>query len=155
MAKNSQEIEWEAEEYVVQDHNTIWFILLGIVTVILCGLTIWFQNWTFLAVIVVAVFAILVRVFMPPRKIHYSMTEDTIIEGGNIHNFSEFKSFAILKEGTHYSAILMPKKRLALQLKVYFPEKNGEEIVDTLGAKLPMVEAKLDFLDKLVKFLRI
>lgn len=155
MAKNTQDIEWDAEEYIVQEHNTLWFVLLAIITVVMGGLSIWLSNWTFLAVIVVGVAAILVRVFMPPRKIHYSMSNNNLLEDKTLHEFSDFKSFAILKEGTHYSAILIPKKRLALQVKVYFPEKNGEEIVDMLGAKLPMTEPKLDFLDKLVKFLRI
>jgi hypothetical protein len=155
MAKNSQDIEWDAEEYVVQEHNTLWFVLLAIITITLSGFSIWLGNWTFLAVIIIGVAAILVRVFMPPRKIHYSMSSSNLIEDKIVHEFSDYKSFAILKEGSHYSAILIPKKRLALQVKVYFPERNGEEIVDMLGAKLPMTEPKLDFLDKLVKFLRI
>ncbi len=155
MAKELSKVEWDAQEYVVQEHNTGWFIALAVVTLALAAFSIWFSNWTFLAVIVVAVIAILARVFMPPRMIHYTMTSNSITEGTNIHLFADYKSFAILKEGVHYSAILVPKKRLALQIKVYFPEKNGEEIVDLLGAKLPMTEPKLDFLDKLVKFLRI
>ena len=155
MVKKSQEVEWDAEEYIVQEHNTLWFILLAIITVVLCGLSIWLGNWTFLAVVIVSVAAILVRIFMPPRKIHYSMSDVDLLEDKTLHKFSDFKSFAILKEGAHYSAILIPKKRLALQVKVYFPEKNGEAIVDMLGAKLPMTEPKLDFLDKIVKFLRI
>ena len=155
MVKKSEEVEWDAEEYIVQEHNTLWFILLAIITVVLCGLSIWLGNWTFLAVVIVSVAAILVRIFMPPRKIHYSMSDVDLLEDKTLHKFSDFKSFAILKEGAHYSAILIPKKRLALQVKVYFPEKNGEAIVDMLGAKLPMTEPKLDFLDKIVKFLRI
>ena len=155
MTKELNKVEWDAQEYVVQEHNVGWFIALAIVTLALAGFSIWFANWTFLAVIVVALIAILARVFMPPRMIHYAMTSNSITEGTSIHLFSDYKSFAILKEGAHYSAILIPKKRLALQIKVYFPEKNGEEIVDLLGAKLPMTEPKLDFLDKLVKFLRI
>jgi hypothetical protein len=38
---------------------------------------------------------------------------------------------------------------------VYFPEKQGEEIVDMFGLRLPMEEVKLDMIDKLVRLLRI
>lgn len=155
MTKELSRVEWDAQEYVVQEHNTGWFIALAVVVLAFTGFSIWLSNWTFLAVIVVAVIAILTRIFMPPRTLHYSMTKESITEGGTVHLFADYKSFAILKEDSHYSAILVPKKRLALQIKVYFPEKNGEEIVDLLGAKLPMTEPRMDFLDKLVKFLRI
>ena len=64
-------------------------------------------------------------------------------------------AFGILKEDSHYSAILIPKKRIGMSVKVYFPEQNGEAIVDALGARLPMEEVKLDFIDKIVNFLRI
>jgi hypothetical protein len=40
-------------------------------------------------------------------------------------------------------------------MTVYFPEAEGEQIVDFFGERLPMEEVKLDFLDKLVRWLRI
>ena len=76
-------------------------------------------------------------------------------EGDRLHEFDNFKAFGILKEGSHFSAVLIPKKRFGLSVKVYFPGDSGEVIVDTLGAHLPMEEVKLDFLDRIVNFLRI
>jgi hypothetical protein len=40
-------------------------------------------------------------------------------------------------------------------MTVYFPEAQGEEIVDAFGARLPMEPVEMDLLDKLIKFLRI
>ena len=71
------------------------------------------------------------------------------------HPFDNFRAFGIVKEGSHYSAVLIPKKRLGINVKVYFPEGSGEAIVDNLGARLPMEQVKPDLLDKLVDFLRI
>ena len=51
--------------------------------------------------------------------------------------------------------MLTPRKRFSPRVTVYFPEAQGEEIVDAFGARLPMEEVKLDMLDKLIKFLRI
>lgn len=155
MTKQIENIEWDAEEYIVQDHNTAWFVGLFVVVALLTFFTVWMQNWTFLLVIVVALAALLIRIFMPPRKIHYKLTKNGLTEGANIHNFSEYRAFGILQENGHYSAVMIPKKRVKLSTKVYFPEQSGEVIVDALGAKLPMEEVKMDFLDKLVKFLRI
>ena len=154
MVKGSS-VEWEAEEYVAIKRNAWWFVGLFVVAAGFIALGIFLQMWTFIIVVVFAVAAILVRALMPPRTIKYKIDKDSLTEGGQRHLFSGFRAFGILKEGDHYSAILIPRKRLSIQVKVYFPEVNGEAIVDFLGARLPMEEVRLDFIDKLVKFLRI
>ena len=40
-------------------------------------------------------------------------------------------------------------------MTVFFPETEGEQIVDFFGERLPMEEVKLDLIDKLVRWLRI
>ncbi|MBR3169050.1 hypothetical protein IKF23_01260 [Candidatus Saccharibacteria bacterium] len=151
----TQPISWEAEEYIVKSHNTGWYFGLAIVTIALSALAIWLQDWTFLALIIVSLITVLVFNLRPPRIIHYQLNSDGLTEGKIKHPFSNFRAFGIVKEGSHYSAVLIPKKRLGINVKVYFPEGSGEAIVDNLGAHLPMAEVKADILDKLVDFLRI
>lgn len=155
MAKELKPVSWEAEEYITKEHNTGWYIGLSIVTIVLSALAILFQGWTFLALIIICVITILIYSNRPPRRIHYELDNEGLTEEKQLHKYDEFRAFGILKEGEHYSAILIPKKRFGLQVKIYFPEKNGEKIVDQLGAHLPMEEVKLDFLDKIVNILRI
>ncbi|MCR5700037.1 MAG: hypothetical protein K6G49_01210 [Candidatus Saccharibacteria bacterium] len=155
MAQAVKDISWQAEEYIVRDRNVLWYFGLILVGVGLSALSIWQQWWTFLAVVVLSIIAILTSNLRPPRKINYSLTKEGLTEGDKLHKYEDFKAFGILKEGSHFSAVLIPKKRLALSVKVYFPGNSGEGIVDHLGAHLPMEEVKLDFLDKIVNFLRI
>lgn len=153
MAKDS--ISWEAEEYIVRDHNTWWYIGLFLVGIGLSALSIWQGWWTFLILVVLSIITILISTIRPPRKIHYTLNKEGLLEEKTLHKYEDFKAFGILKEGSHFSAVLIPKKRFSLSIKIYFPGSNGEEIVDMLGARLPMEEVKLDFLDKIVNFLRI
>ena len=44
---------------------------------------------------------------------------------------------------------MLPVKRFAPSVNVYFPPENGEQIVDVFGAVLPMEEVKQDFIDRL------
>ena len=155
MAKTLQNVSWEAEEYIEHSHDVWWYIGLFAVGIGLCVLSFFLQWWTFIALIVVCIITILVTSNRPPRKIKYSLDQEGLTEGGKLHKYEEFRAFGILKEGSHFSAVLIPKKRFALQVKVYFPGDSGEAIVDALGARLPMEEIKLDFLDKLANFLRI
>lgn len=154
MAK-TQPISWQAEEYIVREHKAGWYIGLVIVTAGLIALSIWLKWWTFLVLVALSVVTILISNLRPPRRIQYILDDKGLKEGERLHKYEDFKAFGILKEGNHFSAILIPKKRFSLSVKVYFPGDSGEVIVDALGARLPMEQVKLDFLDKIVNFLRI
>lgn len=155
MANNQQEITWEAEEYITHKHDAIWYIGLSLITLGLCALAIWLRWWTFLVLIILSVIAILVSSLRPPRKIKYALNQKGLVEGATMHEYKDYRAFGILKEDSNYSAILIPKKRFSINVKVYFPSGSGEAIVDALGAHLPMEDVKLDFLDKIVNLLRI
>ena len=155
MAISFKDISWKAEEYIVRDHNTWWYVGLFVIGAAFCVLAFFLKAWTFLALIILSIIAILTSSLRPPRTISYTLNKEGLTEAGKLHKYDEFKAFGILKEDSHFSAVLIPKKRFGLSVKVYFPEGSGEAIVDALGARLPMEEVKLDFLDKIVNFLRI
>ena len=155
MAKTLDSVSWDAEEYIVKNHNSWWYVGLVAITIGLSALAILFQGWTFLILVILSVITILVYIFRPPRQIHYTLDNKGLTEGDRFHPYSDYRAFGILKEGDNYSAILIPKKRFGIQTKVYFPTGSGEAIVDALGLRLPMEEIKLDVLDKIVNFLRI
>ena len=155
MVKAPEAITWNAEEYIVRDRNTWWYIGLFVVGLGLGVLAFFLKWWTFLILVILSVITILISTFRPPRKIEYKLDKDGLTEGNNLHKYEDYKAFGILKEDSHFSAILIPKKRFGLSVKVYFPGDSGEKIVDALGARLPIEEVKLDFLDKIVNILRI
>lgn len=155
MVKTTTPITWEAEETVPQNRNGLWFVGLFVIGTILCIFAILYGWWTFFILIILSIITILISALRPPRKIKYTLNQDGLLEENKLHKYDEFRAFGILKENSHFSAVLIPKKRFGMNIKVYFPSNSGEGIVDALGAKLPMEEVKLDFLDKIVNFLRI
>lgn len=155
MAKKLTPVSWDAEEYIIRSRNAWWYVGLAVVTAALSALAIWLEGWTFLALIILSAITVLVSNLRPPRKLHYTLDNEGLTEGTKLYKYEDYRAFGILKEEAHFSAVLIPKKRLGLQVKVYFPGEDGEAIVDQLGARLPMEEVKLDVLDKIVNFLRI
>lgn len=153
--KSEASVQWEAKEHIEQQHNYLWYLGLVAVVAGFSALAIWQGWWTFLILIILSGIAVLISAIKPPRIIKYSLDSKGLTEDGIMHRYEEFRAFGILQEGNNYSAVLIPKKRLGLQVKIYFPEVDGEQIVDMLGMRLPMEEIKLDFLDKIVNFLRI
>ena len=152
---SSDAISWEAEEYIVREKNSWWYVGLVAVGLMFSALAIWLQAWTFLAVIVLSVVALLVYAMRPPRILHYTLSNKGLSEGDHLYDYSEFKAFGILQEEGHFAIVLTPRKRFSPRMTVYFPEAQGEEIVDAFGARLPMEPVEMDLLDKLIKFLRI
>lgn len=154
MAKNAI-VNWEAQEYVSRDKNVGWYIGLIVVGLAFSALAVWLQQWTFLALIIVSIAAILVYALRPPRMLHYSLSNKGLSEGNKLYSFDQFKSFGVLRDDKRFSIVLIPKKRFSPRVTVFFPESQGEQIVDMFGARLPMEDVELDFLDKIVRFLRI
>ena len=152
---NKELVNWEAREYIVREKNTGWWIGFAVVVVALCVVAILIGQWLFLAVIILAAISLVLHVTRKPRTLHYSLSKDGLSEGNNLYAFSDFRSFGILSENNHYSLVLTPKKRFGMRVTVFFPETEGEQIVDIFGARLPMEPVKLDLMDKLVRWLRI
>lgn len=148
-------VTWEGQEYVTHEKNGGWYVGLVAVGLLLVAASIWLKWWSFTVLVVVSVVALIVYAVRPPRKISYSLSAKGLDEGQRHYNFEDFKSFGVLQDGKRFAIVLRPRKRFSPSVTVYFPEAQGEQIVDMFGLRLPMEEVQLDFLDKIVKFLRI
>jgi hypothetical protein len=161
MAEKKDEIvNWDAEEYVVRDRKGSWYVILILVALTAIGLAIWlmrWEAWSFVALIVVSVVALIVYTKRPPRVLHYSVSNKGLSEGNKLYEFSEYKYFGVVQDEAagQFSIVMVPKKRFGGRVTVYFPQESGEKIVDVFGARLPMETVEPDFIDKLVKVLKI
>lgn len=143
-------IQWQASEYIDRQKTKVWFIGLGIATLVLLAVAIFiFKDVTFVILIVVMALAIFMVARRPARQINYSLSYQGLTVGNKLFNLHDFRSFGVVKEGAIYSVSLLPNKRFSPSVNVYFPPEFGEQIVDTLGSVLPMEEIRPDFVDKL------
>ena len=155
MASKNEIVNWDAKEYIPREKNVGWYVGLVIVCLVMIALSVLFGWWTFVIIVVLSGVVLVLYSVRPPRVLHYSLSNKGLSEGDKLYAYEDYKSFGVLKEGENYAIILTPRKRFSPGVKVYFPQESGEVIVDAFGARLPMEEVKLDFLDKIVNFLRI
>lgn len=148
-------VTWEASEYIVGEKNVLWFVGLGLVAAALIVFAVITDAWTFVALIVVAAIALIVYAFRPSPPIAYELTNAGVHASNRFYGYADFKSFGYLKDGAHNAVILIPKKRFSPGMTIYFPEEQGEKIIDVFGARLPMQDVKLDIIDKLIRKLKI
>jgi hypothetical protein len=149
-------VHWQAKEYIHHEKNVLWFIGFGAVVVVLVAAAIFLMDSLSFAILVpVMAAALLVYIHRPPREIDYSLGKQGLHVNDRLYSFSEFKGFGVIRDGEEYSLMLIPVKRFRPGVVVYFPEDAGEAIVDSLGARLPMLTLHLDFVDKVIRKLRI
>lgn len=150
-------INWMAQEYLPMEKNALWYVLFAIVVLGFIALDIFvLKSYTFSALVIVMAIAVIVFARRPPRTIQYTLSgRQGLYVGEKLYTYGDFKAFGLIKDGEHNSIMLIPTKRFSPGVSVYFPEEAGEEIVDILGARLPMKPLKLDALDILVRQLRL
>jgi len=149
-----QALTWEASEYVHTDKGSMWLVGLGAVTLVVAGIAVYFQAWTFLILVLVMGVAMGVFAFRPPRTVHYVLNDSGVQIGGKLYHYSDFRAFGILEDGAFFTMELIPAKRFAPALSVYFAEAQGEDIVDIVGSHLPMENIQPDVIDHIMRRLR-
>jgi hypothetical protein len=149
-------IRWQATEYIHHDKSPAWFAGLGVVTIVLMGIAFFFvKSITFTILIPVMAATLVVYAYRPPQMLDYTLSRHGLHTNDRLYSFGEFKSFAVMHGEEQYSILLIPTKRFQPGVSVYFPEEVGEAIVDMLAARLPMEERDIDFVDRLIRHLRI
>lgn len=149
-------VRWRAKEFISPDKNVGWYIGLGVVVVAVLLLDIFVMKaWTVSAVFIAIAVALIVMSVRPPREIEYTLGEKGVYVDGQLYRFDDYRAFGVMHDGKENSIQLIPVKRFRPGLSVYFPVESGEQIVAILGQKLPMQELEPDFVDKIVRILRL
>jgi hypothetical protein len=149
-------VHWQAAEYIHRDKGTLWFIIFGIVVVLVMAAAIFLmQSITFAILVPVMAAALIVYSHRPPRVLDYTLSRQGLHINDHLYSFGEFKGFGVIHDGDEYSVMLVPTKRFKPGVSVYFPAEAGEAIVDMLAARLPMQDLRMDFVDHVIRKLRI
>lgn len=150
-------VHWGAREYIPAEKNGLWFVAFAVVVLGLIAADVFLlKSYTFSLLVVVMAVAVIVYSRRPPKEIQYTLSgSQGLYIGERLYHYNEFKAFGLIKDGDHHSIMLIPTKRFAPGVSVYFPQEVGEQIVDILGARLPMETLKLDVIDVVVRKLRL
>ena len=150
-------VNWTASEYISLEKSTLWFVAFGLVVLGFIAIGYFLlQTWTFSLLVIVMAIAVIVYTRRPPREIQYTLSgKHGLYVGDKLYNLADFKAFGLIRDGENHSIMLIPIKRFAVGVSVYFPQEAGEKIVDILGARLPMENLKLDMIDVIVRRLRL
>ena len=152
----NQPISWQAAEEAQPSRGTVWYIVFVLVLIGLLALAIFvFKSITFAILLPVMAVAVIVLSNRKPVTLNYSISPKGVYVGDKLHDFSEFRSFGIIQGQSASQVILLPVKRFSNSVTLNFDNTMGEQIVDMLGARLPIQEIKPDSLEKLIDIIRL
>lgn len=149
-------IRWEAPEYAHHERSIGWFIIFGVVTLLLAVAAILIiKSITFAILVPVMAVALFIYTQHAPEVLRYTLSRKGLHINDKLFPYNQFKSFGIVEHNGMHSAVLVPRKRFQLGQTVYFPAEVGEQLVDMLAARLPMKELEPDALDRLLARLHL
>ena len=99
--------------------------------------------------------AVIVMARRSPLPIQYSISPKGIYVADRLYDFSEFRSFGVIQDSAGPYIMMLPVKRFSPGVTLYFDEKDGEKIVDMLGARLSLQDIQPDGLEKFIRFIRL
>lgn len=156
LAAPARPVTWQAKEYITPEKNIAWYV--GLFLVVAAGIIIdvlFLKAWTVSLLLVAIAAVLIVMTVRPSRDITYELSSKGLRVGDQLYSLSDYKAFGVVHDGKENSIFLIPVKRFKPGLSVYFPVESGEQIVELLGHYLPMQEIRLDFIDKVVRMLRL
>jgi len=148
-------LAWTASEFVSHEKNAAWYLLLTVIAVGIAGVVYLLtkDEITTGTVILVAI-AFGFYGAKKPRQLPYQVDNGGIKVAGRSFQYTDFKSFAIAREGAFSSIVLMPHRRFAALTVMYYAPDDEAAIVNVLAAHLPLEIHKADLLEKLMLHIR-
>ncbi|MEK7472383.1 MAG: hypothetical protein AAB624_04020 [Patescibacteria group bacterium] len=145
----TSEVKWTASEFIDHQKSSGWFMTLAGAGILL-SIAVYFLTKDVFATVIVAILAFIfgIGAARKPRVLNYSIDEAGIAVGNRHSAFEDFRSFAIVSEGAIESILLLPTKRWAPPLSVYFSPEDGDKIIDTLSAFVPFENHEPGLIDK-------
>ncbi len=144
-------ISWTASEFVAHQKSSGWYVILGVGSVI-AALAVWVLTKDVVSALIIPICALALGVLAArqPRELMYRLDDSGLTVGQKHFPYTNFRSFAVMREGAFSSIVFMPLKRFALLTTIYYDPNDEEKIVSLLSDRLPLETREHDPIDRLM-----
>ncbi len=151
----SQNISWQAAEFISHDKNSTWYGAMVLGAIIFAAI-VYFLNRDILTSVIVLLALVGLAYFSgkKPREQQFSVSADGIQVGRNYYPFHDFHSFSIIEEPSSTSVVLAPLKRFLPAVNVYIPKDYEESVINLIANILPFEQPKTDIVDSIMRRIR-
>lgn len=150
------EVEWTASEFIAHIKGANWYLMYGLAVVALTAFVFLVTSRDIVSSSIVFVVGIIFGFFSAkkPRVLHYGLNKTGVIIEQKSYPYTGFKSFSVIDDGPVHSLILMPMRRFAPTISIFFATDDEQKIVQKLSDYLPVEHAKYDAVDRFMQHIR-
>jgi len=148
-------IEWSVPEYNHKERDNDWFWTLGLVTLVACGLAIWFHNYIFAIFIFISGCCLIMFTLRHPEDVTYIIETKGLSMGKDLYPWKNIKSFNIKKieDGTEDKLLIETSKYFLPIYTIPLPRDLEHQVKQNLLKMIPRSEidesASMVFMEKI------
>ena len=141
---------WKSPDFIQYERSGRWYIIVGVVAIVLAGLLAWQELWTGVALVIVAAIIFIISSRIKPREVICAVYTEGVVVGDKAYEYGEFKSFWISigelpklklqRTGRIAGIVEMPLQnvdtnQIRLYISKHLPEEEekGEDLVDYIN----------------------
>jgi len=148
-------LEWSAPEFFYFEKTEIWFIVSGLIALILFISALWTRNILFALLIFLGYFSITIYAIKKPRNIVVNINPQGIKIDNTLYPYDNLKSFWIFYEPPTLKEIsLLSKKTIMPHIKIPIGEQDPAEVRGILIQYLSEKKQDESLVDNMTRQLR-
>jgi len=134
--KSGKSIEITSHEFPHHERNHLWYLGIGVLLVAFLMLTIYFNDYLLMAVVLAAAIAIFRLANLKPTQKNISLSDEAVKWGKETHSYNDFRAFWV---GTHADEYHVHLERLNFRAAITFSidEDQLEDVLAILATHLP------------------
>jgi hypothetical protein len=148
-------IEWSVPEYNHKERDNDWFWTLGLVTLVACGIAIWFHNYIFAIFIFISGCCLIMFTLRHPENVTYIIETKGLSMGKDLYPWKNIKSFNIKKvdDAGEVKLLIETRKYFLPIYTIPLPRDLENEVKQNLLKLIPRSEieesASMVFMEKI------
>ena len=149
-----QSFSWQASEFIHHQKSAGWYMVLGLLVVVLIIAAVITKQWFSIAVFAPMTAAVVVYASKEPRILSYRLDSHGLSIDNKPNPYSRFKSYSVLKDTGWHMIDLDPTQRFAPRVSIIFDNDDLDKITAILDTKMPRVDREPDWIEKLTRSIR-
>lgn len=153
--QDGESVTWTASEFVAHDKSAGWYVMLILCSIVVAAIIFLLtRDLVSSGVVIIAGLLLAIYGSHKPRQVQFVVDRRGVGVGQRRHGYDEFRSFSVVSEGAFSGLVLMPLKRFALPLTMYYAPADEDRILGLLSDQLPLEEHRPDAIDRLLRRIR-
>ncbi|NTW22325.1 hypothetical protein HGA34_02130 [Candidatus Falkowbacteria bacterium] len=152
------EMTWRVPEYEKHERDRRWYILAGVVVVLLVVYAFWTDNFLFMGIILLGSFILVLNETQEAPQVEISLTDEGVVVGRKFYDYDQLNNFGIVykpnigAKNLYFEFKSPMKQRLSIPLMEQDPLAVRKELLKYLPEDLDRTNRPLsENLSRLLK----